>query len=167
MGSIKAMIAEWNIRGHVTTHHMQRRHMSQRHVAPDHGWSIWIGRFISDPTKPVGQRYHPLWESHPFLLLSDKLAARRTNEKATYFNSQSSTQVLGHLFIQTLRSPMPNLIPRWRFAPPDGGTLFRIWPRSQVSVAWPGQTMTDLDAIYTTNAFMKFVLQIQAQQGIS
>ncbi len=93
--------------------------------------------------------------------MPDRLAARRPNKVATYYNSQSSTQVIGQLFIHVLRSPMPNLIPRWRFAPPDRGTLFRIWPPTQTSIAWPAKTMTDLDAVYTSNAFMNFILRLQ------
>jgi hypothetical protein len=71
---------------------------------------FWIGRFVSDKTKPESERYHPKWESHPLLILPDRLAARRPNKVATYFNSHSSTQVIGDLFIHILRSPMPNII---------------------------------------------------------
>ena len=37
-------------------------------------------------------------------------------------------------------------IEKWKFSPPDGGSLFRIWPPSDVSISWPGQIMTDRDA---------------------
>ena len=39
----------------------------------------------------------------------------------------------------------------------------RIWPPTQVSIAWPGKTMSDMDAAYTSNAFMNFVLGIQSR----
>jgi hypothetical protein len=81
-----------------------------------------------------------------------------------FFNSHSSAQVIGQLFIHVLRSPTPDLIPRWRFATPNGGTLFRIWPPTQVSIAWPGKIMSDLDAVCTSNAFMNFVLGIQRRE---
>jgi hypothetical protein len=163
--SMKVMVAEWMVRGHVTTNHMQRKRMMWQQLPPEQNWGVWIGRFVSDVRKPESERYHPKWESHPFLLLPDKQAARRPNKEATYFNSQASTQVIGELFIHVLRSPMPNLIPRWKFAPPNGGALFRIWPRSEVSIIWPQQTMTDMDAVYTANAFMNFMLGIQRREG--
>ena len=58
-------------------------------------WGVWIGHFFSDKQKPDAERYFPLWESQPFLLMPDRLAARRPDKKATYFNSQASTQVIG------------------------------------------------------------------------
>jgi len=121
---LKAMVAEWAIRGHATTNHMQRKRLMRQFLPPEKGWGVWIGHFVSDKKKPDSERYFPLWDSHPFLLMPDRLAARRPDKKATYFNSQASTQVIGQLFIHILRSPMPNLIPRWHFAPPDRGTLF-------------------------------------------
>jgi hypothetical protein len=162
--TMKAMVAEWNVRGHVTTSHMQRKRMMWRQLPPDHGWGVWIGRFVTDTTKPEAQRYNPKWESHPFLLLPDKVARARATKEATHFNSQAYTQVISQLFIHVFRSPMPNLIQRWHFALPDKGSLYRIWPPSQTSVMWPGRAMTDLDAIYTANAFMNFVLKTQRRE---
>jgi hypothetical protein len=163
--SMKAMVAEWTLRSHVTTSHMQRKRMMRRQLPPEK-WGVWIGRFLTDKKKPESERYHPKWESHPFLLLPDSQAARRPDKKATFFNSHTSTQVIGELFIQILRSPMPDLIPRWRFATPNGGTLFRIWPRTETSIVWPQQTLTDIDAVYTANAFMNFMLGIQRKSGV-
>jgi hypothetical protein len=162
--TMKAMVAEWNIRDHATTNHMQRKRMMWRQLPPQRGWGVWIGKFVSDTAKPETQRYHPKWESHPFLLLPDEIANERATKEATHFNSQASTQVIGQLFIHVFRSPMPNLIRRWTFTLPDKGSLFRIWPPSQVSIMWPGQAMTDLDATYTANAFMNFVLKIQRRE---
>jgi hypothetical protein len=164
--TMKAMVAEWGQRGHVTTNHMQRKRMMWRQLPPEKNWGVWIGRFVSDSNKPESERYHPKWESHPFLLLPDRLAAKYPNKIATYFNSQSSTQVIGEFFVHILRSPMPNLIPRWKFALPNRGTLFRIWPRTETSIVWPQRTMTDLDAVYVANAFMNYMLGLQREAGI-
>jgi len=125
---MKAMVAERMIRGHATTHHQHRKYLMRHLLPPKQGWGVWIGRFVSDTSKPELERYHPLWEAHPFRLLPDNLAARRPNRSATYYNSQASTQVIGQLFIHVFRSPMPNLIPRWKFELPGWGSLFRIWP---------------------------------------
>jgi hypothetical protein len=164
--TMKAMVAEWGQRGHVTTNHMQRKRMMWRQLPPEKNWGVWIGRFVSDANKPESERYHPKWESHPFLLLPDRLAARYPNKIATYFNSQSSTQVIGEFFVHILRSPMPNLIPRWKFTLPNRGTLFRIWPRTETSIVWPQRTMTDLDAVYVANAFMNYMLGLQREAGV-
>jgi hypothetical protein len=157
--AMKAMVGEWNSKGHATTHYMHRRYIMRHHLPPKQGWGIWIGHFVSDQTKR--ERYYPLWEAHPFLLLPDNLAARRPNRIATFYNSQASSQVIGQLFIHVLRSPMPNLIPRWKFVLPDRGSLFRIWPPTQTSISWPGKTLSDFDALVIANEFMNFMLRLQ------
>jgi hypothetical protein len=159
--AMKAMVAEWNVKGHATTHHMHRKYLMRHHLAPAKGWGIWIGHFVSNKKKPVGERFHPLWAAHPFALSPQNLPTGHENREATRYNSQVSTQVIGELFIHTLRSPMPNLVPRWKFALPNNGSLFRIWPPTETSIVWPGRRLTDLDAIYTDNAFMNFILRIQ------
>jgi len=158
---MKAMVAEWTIRKHATTNHMQRKYLMRHYLPPKNGWGVWIGHFVSDKNKKETERYHPLWEAHPFLLMPDNLAARRPNRIATYYNSQASTQIIGQLLIHVFRSPMPNLIPRWKFTLPDRGSLFRIWPPTQTSIAWPGKTLSDFDALIVANEFINFVLRIQ------
>jgi hypothetical protein len=165
--TMKAMVGEWLVRGHVTTNHMQRKRMMYRQLPPKQNWGVWIGRFISDDRKPDSKRYLTKWQSNPFLLVPDSRASRRPDKVATHYNSQSSTQVIGELLIQTLRSPMPNLIPRWSFKLPDSGTLFRIWPRTQTSIVWPQQAMSDLDAYTASNAFMNFMLNIQRRDSLA
>ena len=158
---MKAMVAEWTVRRHATTNHMQRKYLMQHQLPPKNGWGVWIGHFVGDESKPEFERYHPLLEAHPFLLMPDNLAARRPNKIATYYNSQASTQVIGQLFIHVFRSPMPNLITRWKFTLPDRGSLFRIWPPTQTSIVWPGKMLSDFDALFIANEFMNFMLRIQ------
>jgi hypothetical protein len=158
--TMKAMVAEWNVKGHATTHHMHRKYLMRHHLAPQKGWGVWIGQFVTNKRKPVGERFHPLWAAHPFALAKN-LPPGSEYKEATSFNSQVSTQVIGELFIHTLRSPMPNLIPRWAFALPDRRSLFRIWPPTQTSIVWPGRGLTDLDAICIDNAFLNFIIGIQ------
>lgn len=158
---MKAMVAEWNVKGHATTHYMHRRYLMRHSLPPKKGWGVWIGHFVTNKRKPIGERFHPLWAAHPFALSPKDLPPGAEFEEATTFNSQVSTQVVGELFIHILRSPMPNLVPRWKFALPDHGSLFRIWPPSETSISWPGRRLTDLDAIYIDNAFLNFIIGIQ------
>jgi hypothetical protein len=163
--AMKAMVAEWNVKGHATTHYMHRRYLMRHRLPPKNGWGVWIGHFVSNKLKPERERFHPLWAAHPFALSPKDLPPGRMYQEATSYNSQVSTQVIGKLFIHTLRSPMPNLIPRWKFALPDRATLFRIWPPTQTSIVWPGRRMSDLDAIYTDNAFLNFIIGLQRRDS--
>ncbi len=149
--ALKAMVAENTQGGFVTTHHMQRKYLAKHSVAPKLGWGIWIGHYERHD-------WLPEWVSRPFLLLPDAVVKRKKSRVATYFNSNTSTQVIGKLFIQTIRSLMPDLIGRWRWSTPDGGVLFRIWPPSQFSIAWPSRALSDRDADYAAAAFGNFVL---------
>jgi hypothetical protein len=147
---LKAMVAEYDREGYVTTHHTHRKFLMKYHRPPFDTWTVWIGHFVRD-------KWQPYFASIPFLFLSAKQEARRTNERATYYNSGISTQVIGQLFIQVIRSPARDFIKRWRFATPDKGTLIRIWPPAPFSVAWPPRTMTDRDADYAVGALKTFL----------
>ncbi len=151
---LKAMIAEFDAHSWVTTHHSQRKYLMRRLAPPPRGWAVWIGPYlrVSWPTH---------WGSSPFLYLSPKQEARRgdNNLVATFYNGHASTQVIGALFIHVMRSPAHDYIEKWRFSPPDGGSLFRIWPPSNVSISWPGQIMTDRDADYVATGLYNDLLK--------
>jgi hypothetical protein len=136
------MVAEYDAHSWVTTHHTQRKLLMKRLAPPPRGWAIWIGPYLR-----VDWPTH--WGSSPFLYLSPKQEARRrANIAATFYNSHTSTQVIGGLFIHVMRSPAHDYIEKWRFSLPDSGSLFRIWPPSEISISWPGKLMTDRDADY-------------------
>ncbi len=151
---LKAMVAEFDgADRRVTTHHTQRKRMMRHKIPPQRGWGVWIGSYDR-------VRWVPEWASRPFLLLPEKIAAKRPSREATYFNSNSTTQVIGKLFIHILRTPMPDVIERWRFPLPDRGALFRIWPPAQSSIIWPSRALTDCDADVAASAFAEFVLRV-------
>ena len=146
---LKSMISEFDFKNKGITHHMQRKRMMLRSLPPEQGWGVWIGNYERNELKIE-------WASRPMLLLSNDQAIRRAGAKARYFNSNCTTQIIGKMFIQVLHGPIPHLIKWWRFALPDRGTLFRIWPPTQFSLVWPGRAMTDRDAEVAVNAFAKF-----------
>jgi hypothetical protein len=149
---LKAMIAEFDPHGWVTTHHMHRKYLMKHFAPPVTGWVVWIGAYQR-------VRWPPHWVSTPFLYLSPKQEARRSsNLAATHFNGHISTMVIGQLFIQVISSPASHFINRWRFSVPHKGTLFRIWPPSGVSINWPSQIMTDQDADYVASAMYNFLM---------
>jgi hypothetical protein len=81
----------------------------------------------------------------------------------TYFNGNSTTQVIKKLFIHVIHSPMPNLVERWGFSLPHGGTLFRIWPPTGHSILWPGTPLDDRDADLAADAFTQRLREINAE----
>jgi hypothetical protein len=150
---LKSMIADFDRdRSARTTHHMQLKRLWRKQLPPAQGWGVWIGHYERKNWKPE-------WLSRPFLLLPDRQYARRAGREASYFNSNGTTQIINKLFIQVIHSPHPRLIERWRFSTPEGGplsgSLFRIWPPSEVSIGWgPPKALTDRDADVASNAVM-------------
>jgi hypothetical protein len=150
--ALKAIIAEYDSQGWVTTHHTHRKHLMRAFTPPLQGWTIWIGNYVRD-------KWVPHWGSMPFLVVSNKQALRMGSDRtATYYNSHVSTQVIGQLYIQVIRTPSREVIDRWRFTLPEKGSFFRIWPPSGISISWPGRVMTDRDADYVMGALYEFLL---------
>jgi hypothetical protein len=158
---LKAMVSEYDtLRKDMPAivHHAQRKYLMRHSLPPKRGWGVWIGDFER-------KDWIPEWVSRPLLLLPENVAARRSSRKATYFNSNSITQVVGKLLIVVIHSPMPDLVPRWRFITPEGGTLFRIWPSNDISIKWPGKALSDRDADTVADALGAFVHQAALQRA--
>jgi hypothetical protein len=159
---LKSMIADYDNGSNGTVHHMQRKYIMRKSSPPTIGWGVWIGHYER-------KNWVPEWISRPFLLLHEKHAAKRSSRNATYFNSNVSTQIIGKLFVHVMHSPMPGLIKRWRFPPPQKGSLFRIWPQGQFSIKWPSSALTDVDADRISDAFAAFLIECgrpRVAQGI-
>jgi hypothetical protein len=151
--ALKVMVVEFDEGNQPITHHAQRRYIMHHGLAPARKWGVRIGHFNR-------QLWAPEWISLPFLLLPDSATAKRTDRNATYFNGNSTTQVINKLFIHVIHSPMPNLVERWGFSLPEGGTLFRIWPPSGFGLMWPGSPLTDTDADVAAGAFRAMLMDI-------
>lgn len=158
--TLKSMVSEFHFKNKGITHHMQRKRMMLRKLPPEQGWGVWIGHYERKKLKIE-------WASRPMLLLPNDQAVLRAGAKATYFNSNCTTQIVGKMFIQIIHGPMPDLIKWWRFILPDRGTLFRIWPPTQFSLVWPGRAMTDRDAEFAVNAFAKFAADSHRKHSVS
>ena len=157
---MKYMVADAQDGGrNVTTHHTQRKRMWHRQLPPARGWGVWIGLWDrSDPKAALS------WASTPFLALSVKRAGKRAGMRATFYNSDASTQVIGKLFIHVVHSPVPNLARKFSFNLPSGGTLYRIWPTTNTSVIWPPKGMSDWDAHVASVAVHNFAAKAALQQ---
>jgi len=149
--TLKAMVAEYDRSGQVVTHHMQRKFLMNTHKPPTKGWAVWIGHHVRTPKGT----FH--WGTFPALIIPDEVAAKRKSNKATYYNSAATSWIVGQLFMQIIRSPHRKLISQWKFHTPNGGTLYRIWPPSNISIVWPPKSMTARDVDYVIGAFKEYL----------
>jgi hypothetical protein len=152
---LKVIVAEFDAKANVTVSHMQRKYFMRHGRAPTRGWAVWIGSFERG-------NWIPEWVSRPMLIVPDKVAQRRKSYLATHFNSNSTTQVLGKLYIHVMHTPMLALIKRWRFSFPHKGALFRIWPPVESSIKWPGAPLDDAAADAVADALFQHMPKVQA-----
>jgi hypothetical protein len=142
---LKAIVAEYDDGDHVTTHHMQRKYLMRHFKPPKQNWAVWIGHYERRAWKPE-------WISGALFGAPTGWPVAKLNDPPTYFNGHTVTQVIDKLFIQVLSLPIPGFVEGWRFAMPDGGHLFRIWPPVWHSIKWPGAAMSDREADLTASA---------------
>jgi hypothetical protein len=91
--ALKAMVAEHDSVGHVTTSQAERDHLMATRLPPALGWAIWIGYF--------GRKHWPgHLGSNPFAYWPEPERAHLLGVATTDFNGQSSFQVVKKLFIQ-------------------------------------------------------------------
>jgi hypothetical protein len=152
---LKVVVAEYDAQSQVKIHHTHRTYLMIHKKPPIRGWAVWIGHYERN-------NWTPEWVSHPMLLVPKHLADKRSHYKATYFNANSTTQVVGKLFIHVIHGPMALPIERWRFGIPHRGALFRIWPPIQTSIKWPAGALDDRAADVITDAFFRFIARKQA-----
>ena len=139
---MKAMVAQYDESSHRTIHHTHRKYLMDHHSPPLKGWGVWIGHFSHHP-----KRLHPSpWVSTPFAVPSKHDPPRPRGYVPTHYNSATFTQVIGQLFVRCIQTPFPNFVRRFRTPLlPNGGTLLRIWPPSEISIPWPQHPLSDDD----------------------
>jgi hypothetical protein len=153
---LKVIIAEFDAKADVTVNHMQRKYLMRHGRAPTRGWAVWIGSYER-------RDWIPEWVSRPMLIVPDKVAQRRKSYVARHFNSNSTTQVLGRLYIHVMHTPMLSLIKRWQFSQPHNGTLFRVWPPVESSIKWPGAPLDDEAADAIADGLFRHMSNVQAE----
>jgi hypothetical protein len=150
--AMKAMVAEYDESESVTTHHAHRKYLKRHCLPPERGWSIWIAHYPQ-------QNGPMMWFASPFLVLPDHLAARRPSRRATYYNGQATTQIIGELLLHVIRSPHPRLARMFRFRLPGKQAIFRIWPPTIYGIRWPAGSIDDASASYIGNAMKEFMMR--------
>jgi hypothetical protein len=140
----QARIASWAVLKAMVVHHRSSHHMRRRQLRrtgrPPDGWSVWIGRYVGDD-RPNSFVSRPFAVDHPGAGGSGRRVVRY---------GHATTQVVQHLLLHVVNSPMLDFPQRWRFGLPGGqplrGNLLRIWPRSETSIQWPLRSLDDRDA---------------------
>jgi hypothetical protein len=108
------------------------------HNRPPPNWRIWIGTY--DRSKWVGQWVRT---SAPILDI-----ANPTDRIEAQPNTQTTTFIIGKLYVYVMSSHFPEhtALWDWRPTPRAKALLVEIYPVKQMIVAWPRHSLTDADA---------------------
>jgi hypothetical protein len=80
-------------------------------------------------------------------------------------NTQTSTFVLGNLYVHAMSSEHPEYIEGWRWPIRPSMVLIQIWPPKETFIAWPGMTMVDQDAMIIAEFFFRNIHAIAHRMG--
>lgn len=116
---------------------------------PPEGWIIWIGSYYGTEWR---QRY-----KHHGLTCIDTSVMSFTQAASCKpgCNTQTSTFVMGELFIHTLSSTLSDLH-MLDFTGETGEALIRIWPPYRENIKWPRpKVISDVHADFIADAFFQ------------
>lgn len=130
-----------------------RTYLLNNQLAP-RSWYIWIGRY---------ERSHAgLLFAHNSIPVSTPgyPAADTLNGQVPPSNTQSSTVIIGDIFLTCISSSARDLHNYWQFNPRNSAFLSQIWPIRSPRIAWPPPfTMNDQDAVRIANAFFYGIMK--------
>jgi hypothetical protein len=113
--------------------------------SPPESFKIWIGCYARF-------RWRGVWfRTGAAIGDEEELAAYSTNDRAPVPNTQTTTYIIGQLYIHVLSSPVRVLVEKTDL---DPRAFVQIFPasRSNSVVVWPVPSISDVDAYQTSRA---------------
>jgi hypothetical protein len=132
----------------------------KQNLTPPVNWRIWIGSYK-----------HKIWGGQ-WVRVTLTIGSKKDIEKwladnLSAPNVQTTTFVVGALYISVLSGPFQPLIDTW-----DWGTarrararLVQIWPIKYLDLFWPPPTITDADAESFATAFERWSIDVARRRG--
>jgi hypothetical protein len=100
-------------------------------------WKIWIGRYIRG-------KFRGYWVHNSVPLL--KNIPKASDNTSYQPNTQTTTFIVGQVFIHAFRSAEPDITTRWRLDSLGPKILAQLWPVKEGFIAWPTNDISDRDA---------------------
>jgi hypothetical protein len=113
---------------------------------PPMNWKIWIAHFRRGD-------WAGLWVHNLFPIDPDSSKPYPEDEGIPRPNTQTTTFVVGELYIHALSSAIEELLP---MIPDKWNLLSQIWPNQSPPIHWPGSTLTDKQADSVAGAFGRY-----------
>jgi hypothetical protein len=129
-------------------------------LTPPLNWRIWIGRYNRETWG--GQ-----WVRSTLNIGSKKDIEEWLTDDLRAPNVQTTTFVVGELYISVLSGPFQPLIDTWdwRTARRARARLVQIWPIKYLNIFWPPPPIPDADAESFATAFERWAADVARQKG--
>jgi hypothetical protein len=104
---------------------------------PPKEWRIWIGRYLRG-------RWKGYWIHHSVPLVENIPEAG--DDAASRPNTQTTTFIVGQIYIHAFSSALPNITSKWRLDAQGPTILAQLWPVKESFIAWPTNDILDRNA---------------------
>ena len=145
---------------HMVAVSQSERDAFSQHQAAFPNWQIWIGRYQRH--RWVGQ-----WVHTAMPVLGTKDIPADKDAPVPPPNTQTTTIILGQLYILAISSEFADIPVKWGWAgvPTVPARLARISPPKESIIAWPPSSLTDQEAEALSHAFFDWIDGIGRANG--
>jgi hypothetical protein len=123
--AVKTIVAEYFLPKKVAIPAAERKFVWENKKPPSSNWAIWLARYDGEAFKPAVWRHHA-WRLTWMPPGTQGLLPRSAINDAVVSNTQSTTFVIGRLFIHVISSAEAGAV--GGFSGPIGNKLIRLWP---------------------------------------
>lgn len=127
---------------------------------PPPGWRVWIAPYNREAN--VGQ-----WIHCSLPILDTENVPYTFKGEILFPNTQTTTFIVGKLFVHTMSSHDPANINAWDWqsALRARTLLTQIWPIRQMIIGWPTQILTDRNVVEFSRAFFDAIDSLARRHG--
>jgi hypothetical protein len=121
-------------------------------------WKVWIANYRG------GQWAHQ-WSHTSVPIIGDKQLPNAEHVYTPLPNTQTTTFVLGRLYVHTMSASYPDLVANWHWLHNSRlkSLLVPIWPVRQQFLAWPVHGIDDADVRVSSEMFIRHIDMIARQ----
>lgn len=143
-----------------TTFTLQERDWFRRNKRPFDNIRVWIG-FLYRP------KWNGQWVHVTMPILASKNFPGREPKDVARPNLQTTTFVVGKLYVHTMSAEFPEVVHGWDWRTDPGANvaLTQIWPIQYPSVFWPVREVTNAEAESFSTAFMRYSDDLAIRKG--
>jgi hypothetical protein len=132
---------------------VDREWLKNHRSPPPDTWRIWIARYRRE-------KWVSHWIKNSIPVAGEKHISEIAADDTPRPNTQTTSLVLGELYVHAYSSIFPKLVSRIGISPPLSEMICQIWPIREHFVAWPIEPITDRQADNLAGAIAQVISDI-------